>query len=231
MSHMHTPIVERGSLAEPPDLASARPQFSLKALFAVTAWAASLAALAASQLAGWTMLAIGFSLSCLNCSGQLAVCHGRTAQRRLFGTGWLLLVVSLFLPAVKGCGNTTFRGWEAAAASFELPLRLFWESKADSAKVNGFVYGFYCLLAMANLLLAGSPLFLWRLTRGKGEYYGAIFATASAAMWCFSIEPQMLLVGYYVWCLAGLAILCAYRMRWPVLPLMLLPPLLALCGR
>lgn len=228
---MRAPIVECDSSAEPPDLAWPRPQFSLKALLAVTAWVASLAALAASQLAGWTMLAIGFSLSFLNCLGQLGVCQRRTAQRRLFGTGWLLLVVSLFLPAVKGCGNTTFCGWEAAAASFELPLRLFWEPKFDSAKDNAFACGFYCLLAMANLLLAGSPLFLWRLTRGKGGYYGALFATASAAMWCFSIEPQMLLVGYYAWCLAGLAILCAYRMPWSVLPLMLLPPLLALCLR
>lgn len=223
---LQAPLIEYGPSSEAANIVAVRPQFGLKALFCLTTWAASLAALAASHLAGWTVFTVGFSLSCLNCLGRLAACQSGTVQRRLFRIAWFLLAISLLLPSVRGCGDTVSNGWQAATFSFQLPYWLF-----SDPKVGCFAYGFYCLIALANLLLALSPLLLWRLQRGKGRYYGTLLPVAAAAMWCPAIDPKALYVGYYVWCLGGLTILCAYRMHWRMLPLMALPPLLIIMAR
>ena len=92
---------------------------------------------------------------------------------------------------------------------------------------NSTVEGIECL---ANLLIALSPLFLWRLRHGKGQWYSVQFVIAAAAMWCslvINIGPRIApLIGYVVWCLAGLLVLCAFRMRWAMLPLTTLAPFL-----
>lgn len=203
-------------------------QFSLRAVFAATTWIASITGLAVSHVAGWTMFAVGFSLACFNCAGWLAPCHKQTAQTRLFHAAWLLLIASLLLPAVQGCGTTVTPGWHAAVICCEAPfMSLFGETVNDWCG-----YGLYSMLALANLLLALSPLFLCRLRNAKGQAYGALFVTAASAMWCCSMhDTEKFLVGYYAWCSAGLAMLCAFRMRWAVLPLLALAPLLACLAR
>lgn len=88
----------------------------------------------------------------------------------------------------------------------------------------------YAWLTLGNALLLGSPFLLWRLQHDKGRLYGAVLATAVAAMCGLSINDKsrdFFLVGYYVWCLAGVSLLCAYRIRWPTLALMALVVLLA----
>jgi hypothetical protein len=200
-----------------------RPQFSLRAVFGATTWSASVAGLAASHLAGWTMFAIGFSVACCNCAGWLAPCQKGPPQSRVFRLAWLCLFASLLLPAVQGCGTTVHYGWEAGMVCCEVPLMPF----LGEDIVDWFGYALYCLLALANLLLALSPLFLWRLRLGKGHWFGAMFVAAASAMWCLSVsDANNLLVGYYAWCSAGLIVLCAFPMRWAMLPLAAVAPVL-----
>lgn len=199
-----------------------RPQFSLKVIFAVTTWVAAIAALAVSQFSGWIMCAVGLSFVCLNCSGRFAALQRQPGQSRCFQAAWLLLGVSLFLPAMKGCNSTSIYGWEAARVCFQIT---FDPPPEISHQTSGYVL--YCVCAASNVLLLLSPVFLWRLRRGKGRYYGLLLTATVPAMWCFG-DPTQVLIGYYVWCVAGLAILCAFRMRWVMLPLLCIAPMLAL---
>lgn len=205
-------------------IAGSRPQFGLKTIFAFTAWTAAIAGLAVSQFSCWTMFAVGLSLVCLNCWGRLVACQRRSGQARCIQAGWLLLAVSLFLPAMKGCNNTSIVGWEAARASLDAALH---PPSEISHETGGYLL--VCLSGVANVLLAFSPLFLWRLRRGKGAYYGLLLFVAVPAMWCFG-DPAQVLIGYYVWCAGGLAILCAFPMRWAMLPLLAIAPTLAYFG-
>jgi hypothetical protein len=203
---------------------STRPQFSLKVIFAATTWVAAIAGLAVSQFAGWTMCAVGLSVVCLNCSGRLTACQRRPGQSWCFRAAWLLLGLSLFLPAMKGCNGTTIRGWEAAKTCGAIVL----DPPDSRSQWSG--HALFCLCSVANVLLAVSPLFLWRLRQGKGTFYGLLLVTAVPAMWCFG-DPVQVLIGYYVWCAGGLIILCAFRLRWAMLPLVLVALLLVCFAR
>jgi hypothetical protein len=219
-SSLRTPTNQVRSFTECRAGPGGRPQFGLKAIFGFTTWTAAIAGLAVSRFGGWTMFAVGLSLTLLNCSGRLAGCQRPPGQTRCFQAAWLLLMVSLFLPAMKGCNNTSIRGWEAATTCFEIVLDPPPEISRQSSG-----YAVYCLCAAANLLLALSPLFLWRLRRGKGAWYGLLLVVTVPAMWCMG-NSNGLLIGYYLWCAGGLAVMCAFRMRWAMLPLMGATPLL-----
>ncbi|HET6881481.1 MAG TPA: hypothetical protein VFI31_15065, partial [Pirellulales bacterium] len=170
------------------------PQFSLKAIFAATTWAGAIAGLAVSHLAGWTTVAVGFSLAALNCTGRLAAWQTKRGQPRLFALGWMLLAASLLLPAVKGCNNESVKGWEAAMVCGSIAF-----DPPGSAEWPAVVW--YDVLTFGNLPLVLSPLFLWRLRRGKGQLYGTLLAMSCAAMWSVAIrDADKVLVGYYVWC-------------------------------
>ncbi|HEV3020839.1 MAG TPA: hypothetical protein VGX76_00165 [Pirellulales bacterium] len=200
------------------------PQFGLKTIFALVTWTAAIAGLAVSQLAGWTMTAIAFSVGALNCRGRLQGWQWGAAQARVFGVGWSLLALSLFLPAVKGCGNVGVPGWEAAAICAQLVVDP--PASESSGPWRGALL--YAWLTLGNALLLGSPLLLWRLRRERGQFYGTWLAMAVATMCGLSIrdDSRQFLAGYYVWCLAGLSLLCAYRLRWSTLALMGLAVLL-----
>src|SRR5579863_6316188 len=92
------------------------PQFSLKTIFALVTWSAAIAGLAVSQLAGWTMTAVAFSVGALNCRGRLQDWQRGARQTGLFRVGWVLFALSLFLPAVRGCGDNSVPGWQVAIA-------------------------------------------------------------------------------------------------------------------
>ncbi|HVX14131.1 MAG TPA: hypothetical protein VHC22_23295 [Pirellulales bacterium] len=200
------------------------PQFGLKTVFAFVTWIAAIAGLAVSQLAGWTMTAVAFSLGVVNCSGRLDGWQHGAGRTRLFWLGWTILVASLFLPALKGCGNQSIRGWQAAIACGQLVIDPPGNSSDNWAGVLAYVW-----LTLGNALLLGSPFLLWRLQRNGGRIYGTLLAMAVATMCGLSIgyrNGEFFLIGYYVWCLAGLSLLSAYRMRWSTLALMVLAVLL-----
>ncbi len=139
-----------------------------------------------------------------------------------------MLIASLFLPAVKGCGSQGVPGWQAAVTCAQVAIDPPGESTDKSCVV--LLYGW---LVIGNVLLLGSPFLLWRLQRNGGRIYGTLLAMAVASMCGLSIGSKtgdVFLIGYYVWCLSGLSLLSAYRIRWPTLALMALSVLLMHLG-
>lgn len=189
-------------------------QFDLRAMFAFVTAVAAVTRLAVSQFAGWTMVVIAFLLGALNCAGRLRNMQSPSARPRLFRLGWALLAFSLFLPAARGCGEARIEGWRAAGVCGAMVV--------DSLKKGEwYAAGFFGWLSFGNLLLLASPLLLWRLRLGAGRVYNVLLATVIAAMCSLSIRgTHQFLIGYYLWCCAGLSFLCAARMRWPTLLLM-----------
>lgn len=191
-------------------------QFNLRTLFALTAWIAVLMAIAVSSLSAWLMTALGFSMTTMNCAGKLAAIQAPRSHRRAVLTAWWLLLTSLMLPAVRGCGNDAVPGYRAAAVAVLYQLQPPVDQPAETWLA---AYLEFSLLNLANLLLIVSPLFIPRVERGKGQIYGVLLATGAAAMWCTPIgeTPGSLLAGYYVWSLAPLCLLASIGLRWWVL--------------
>lgn len=205
---------------EQPTTEDARPpQFGLKGFFAFITSVAAIAGLAVSQFAGWTMSIVGFALATLNCAGRLETFQGGVAQTRVFRLGWTLLALSLFTPAVKGCGNQNVPGWRAAVLCAHVAI----DPPVGEAASKWQAIVLYGWLTLGNALLLCSPFWLRRLQQGRRRLYSILLATTVTAMCSFSIRnTNHFLVGYYLWCLAGLSLLCAFRMRWPTLALMAL---------
>ena len=187
-------------------------QFSLRAVFCLVAWAACITAWATIRGAGVVVLAVGLSVSALNVRGALNNWQlPSTKGRRLVYCGWMLLLVSLFAPSVRGCGNAPVAGWEAAAAAADVQFRVPGASDAGGLAWSG--YGFYSLINLGNLLLLVSPWALYRARRGKGQAYGALLGVCAVAAWSLPIsQPQEFLVGYYVWSISLLCVLSAFRL-------------------
>jgi hypothetical protein len=186
-------------------------QFSLRGILAFTAWAACTAAWATMRGAGVVVLAVGFSMAALNCRGDLSAWQlpGRRG-RRLVHLAWALLLASLFLPAIRGCSNAPIAGWQAAQACAAVQF-----SPLDPSGIeqHWVAYGYYSLLNLANLLILLSPLALYLAGRGKGQTYAALLGVSAIAVWSAAIDDAggSLLAGYYVWSLAVLCLLSAFR--------------------
>ena len=201
-----------------------RPQFSLRSLLAITAWAAAIMALAVSSLSALVVSAVGFSAAALNCAGKLSMLQTTANRRRAVGLAWLLLLASLGMPAVRGCNNEAVPGYSAAAVALAYQVQPPVSQPAESWVA---AYVEFTWLNLANVLLVLSPLFIRRVERGRGHVYAALLALASAAMWCVPIgeRPGSLLVGYYIWCLAALCVLVSIRLHAWVLAAMAVFPL------
>jgi hypothetical protein len=196
-----------------------RPQFGLRGLFALITWTAAIAGLAVSRLAAWTMLAVTFSLVAVNCAGQLKMLQSGTGQARVFCLGWILLGLSLFLPAVRGCGNERIAGWKAAMICGRLAI----DPPADRSMSKWKVALVYGWLTFGNLLLLFSPLWFWQVRHARGRVYGSLLTTTVALFCVLPIgESNPPLVGYYFWCAAGLTLSCASRPPWATMALMAL---------
>ncbi len=191
-------------------------QFNLRALFALTAWVAMLLAVAVSSRSAWLMAASGFSVTAMNCAGKLTAIQTPRKHRHAVLLAWLLLLSSLMMPAVRGCGDDVVPGYRAAAVAALYQVRPPVEQPSESWLP---AYLEFSLLNFANLLLIVSPLLIHRVERGKGQVYGTLLAAGATAMWCMPIgePPGSLLAGYYVWSLAPLCLLASIRLRWWVL--------------
>ncbi|HXT57118.1 MAG TPA: hypothetical protein VN699_00720 [Pirellulales bacterium] len=188
--------------------ATRRWQFSLRGILSFTAWAACTAAFARLRGTGAAVLIVGLSACALNCRGDLSNWQlpGRRGGKTAY-LAWALLLASLFLPAVRGCSNSSIAGWQAAGAcamaQFSMP---------DPGIEHRWVaYGYYSMLNLANLLLLLSPWALYRARRGKGQCYAAALGICAVAVWSASVDDAGgLLAGYYVWSLAVLCLLSAF---------------------
>lgn len=195
----------------------------MQSLLGFTAWIAAMLAIAVSGAAAWLMAAIGFSVTAMNCAGKLAAVQTPVNHRRAVSLAWLLLLASLLLPVVRGCGNEAVPGWRAAAVACAYQVQPP-VSQPPELWVGAYVE--FTWLNLANLLLILSPLLAWRIQNGKGHVYRVLLAWAATAMWCVPIgeTPNTLLAGYYVWCLAALCLLASLRLRWWVLAPMAIWP-------
>jgi hypothetical protein len=193
-------------------------QFSLRGILAFTSWTACTVAWATIRGAGVVVLAVGFSVAALNCRGDLSAWQlpGRRG-RRLVHLAWALLLASLFLPAARGCSSAPIAGWQAAQACATVQFSPF----DRGVESHWVAYGYYSLLNLANLLMLLSPLALYLARRGKGQTYAALLGISAIAVWSAAIDDAgNFLAGYYVWSLAAMCLLSAFRLGARTLAIM-----------
>lgn len=197
-----------------------RLQFKLRGVFALTTWASCTAALAAWRGAGVVVLSAGTTISALNACGRLA--PWQFPERRsswLVRSAWLLLGLSLCLPAARGCSNQSLAGWQTAWACAAAQVRVLDEEQPP--RWSAFAY--LSMLNLGNLLLALSPLAVWMTKRRAraGRRYAAALGLCAVAIWSLAIgDAGSLLAGYYLWSLSALALLSAFRLHAPTVAAM-----------
>lgn len=196
-----------------------RLQFGLRTIFGLIAWIGYVTAWATHRGAGVVVLAVGLTVSALNVRGVFARWQFPNWQGgRLVYCSWGLLLLSLFSPAVRGCGNSSVPGWSAAYAAAAVQFRL--PQPGDDRP--WVAYAFYSTINLANLMLLLSPWALNRGRRGGGQAYAAILGASAAAVWSAAIDhPHEFFAGYYLWSLAVLCLLSAFRLGGRTLAAML----------
>lgn len=196
-----------------------RFQFSLRELLALTTFAAIAAAVAAVKGPGVFVSAAGLGICYLNHRGALARWQQGKRPWLWLGVAYLLFVVSFaahavdieyFVEGAKASGFIELRGWEAAW--YNLLTAVDEWSKRSASWRWGIGILWTSLLNLANLLLILSPFWAWRLSTGHGSSYGTLAAVSAAAVWCGAVCFQAH-SGYYLWALANLTLLSAWRVR------------------
>jgi hypothetical protein len=204
-------------------------QFSLREAFWFLTAAGGAAALVRFKGWGSLVLSLGLYAAWLNVRGRLG--DVQTARRRpkVFYAAWLLLAASLFLPAMRGCNNSTMKGWETAhlcavaeAAAVERFVIKGERPQAEELPRVVKEVGWITLLNLANLLALLSPLLLWRLQREKGQWLASASAVCAVAVWTVPLKDPHVLIGCYVWCAGFLALTLPYRIGWKAFAAMLL---------
>ncbi|MBW3596666.1 MAG: hypothetical protein KY475_05260 [Planctomycetes bacterium] len=197
----------------------ARWQFSLKSAFLATAVAAGVACLVGYRGFGSLVLSAGLIAAWLNVRGRLDRLQTRKVRPKLFYAGWMLLGASLFLPAMKGCNNQPVYGWQTAylcaVTEAEIVHELVQDSELDAERPLEQVGSFAWITAInaANLLLVLSPLLLWRLQRGQGQFLGAALAIAAVSPWALAMRDPHMFIGCYVWCASFIVLLLSCRIQ------------------
>jgi hypothetical protein len=212
---------------------------SLRGLFLCTTYFAIASALAARWGLGLFVFAIGAGLTWLSFRGYLWWMQTRTARPRVFGGGWLLVAVSLALPALttRGCNNqtTTLHGWQlaqmgamfAGGGAMELvkqavqPESWTWENAGEAAGAAVFAL----MLNLPNAMILVSPWLLYRQQRGKGAVGSALLNCATVSTWIWGTSPgegDELRIGYYIWSAGITLVSLAWRPGWRTLAAMAL---------
>lgn len=207
-----------------------RWQFSLRGMLLLTTVAAVSAAIAAARGIGSLLLSLGVTLTAFNSAGYLR--HLQTARwrPRWVYLGWLVFLTSMFLPAARGCGNSTSAGWEVAwicgASQVDAVVKLATqEDERDNlarqvaqAPMQTLLPHVYLLvLNVSNVVMLLSPAawLLWRQDRGR-ILLGVLVVGASCG-WSItwsSDDASKMEYGYYVWCAAMMLVLTAQRIPW-----------------
>jgi hypothetical protein len=212
---------------------------SLRGLFLCTTYFAIASALAARWGLGVFVFAIGAGLTWLSFRGYLGWMQTRAARPRVFGGGWLLVAVSMALPALttRGCNNqsTTHDGWQLAYAGAMFaggsamefaehvvqPESWTWENAGEAAGAAVFVL----MLNLPNVMVLVSPWLLYRQQRGKGSFGSAVLGCATVSTWIWGTWPgenDELRIGYYVWSAGITLVSLAGRPGWRTLAAMAL---------
>ena len=181
-------------------------QFSLRDLFGLTTVAAIAAALVAAKGVGSLTIVLGLTIAYLNWRGRFARWQRSEMRGRLFIVAWILFGIALLLPSFYVFSKWSL-GWEATwvVACAELDFigghgpfgheNWDWEAALSASGCT--------LLNLANLLTGLSPLWWWRLRRGRGRWLAIAFSLAAVSAWSVAFgEPRGFGIGHYVWCLS-----------------------------
>ena len=143
-------------------------------------------------------------------------------------SAWILLVVSLALPAitVTGCGNNppqTLPGWQVATSCAMSAVDTAREagdlvSQGRQATFEDYRSLMADILAaicfnLPNCLMLFSPFLLWRQQRDRGVWGHYLMGLAAIISWSWGLwASESLRIGYYVWS-SGITLLSLTR--WP----------------
>jgi hypothetical protein len=233
------------AVASTDDIAPARSQLSLQALFLCVTYF-SVASLCALQWGvGVFVAATGVFLTWLGYRGYLWWLQTKQNRSRAFIVAWMLFGVSLALPAatVPGCGSsppTTNRGWELVANGV-----MYGMAVADDARecvvdppsrslerIRDTQLGLInvVLVNLPNVMMLLSPWLLYRQQRVDRGHWSPIWGCAAVSTWTWAITQGWdMLLGYYLWMSAVLLIFLSRPVRWQTLFAMGIVGLICLC--
>ena len=190
-------------------------QFTLRGLLIAVALAAVASALCAAKGIGSLVLFIGLVATWFSWRGYLSRLQTSSARPKMFLSAWLLVGMSLFMPAFGGC-QTEVKGWECAYFCAGIEYELIRDSvvESDQSRLLTTEALTFTLLNLANLMFVLSPLMLYRIWRGKGQFLTTLLAISLPMVWLVPIDaPMQYRIGYYVCCAGLTQIHLSYRTR------------------
>jgi len=185
-----------------------RWQFGLAHLFGFMTWASVASALMAVCGPGTLTVSSGLLMAWLNYTGAFASLQRGRRQAALLWAAWGLFLVSLALPSMPPVfGTSSIYGYEAAYFVLGAPLNVWNRGSVVDLSIPWFL-----LMDAANLLMLVTPLLIWRITRGCGQWLGASLCVALVSTWIVTWDGAMLF-GYFVWVASMLLVLVALPVR------------------
>jgi hypothetical protein len=183
-------------------------QFGLAHLFGLTTWASVAAALVAVCGPGTLTMSAGLLLAWLNYCGAFASLQSGRRQTAVLWAAWGLFLISLTLPSMPPVfGTNSIYGFEAAYFVLGAPLNIW-----NRGSVVDLSIPWLLLMDAANLLMLLTPLLIWRIKRGGGQWLGVSLCVAMVSTWIVTWDGAML-IGYFVWVTSMLFVLVAVPLR------------------
>jgi hypothetical protein len=203
---MQSPAPKEPNAASSPAAAPPRWQFGLKDLFGLMTYAAAALGLVVWFGPGTLITSLGFLIAILNVRGAFARWQRGWVQWVLLVVAWVTFLISLALPCLS---TFSILGWQAAWVYLVAPFeRLF-----GGDEVPGSVWFWLVALDLSNILMAGLPIYLWRLSRERGEWFAAVLCVAMTGVWSLNWGMGFF-VGYFVWCASFQVALVAIPLKW-----------------
>ncbi len=231
---MKTPVTVISSTAEEPPfdrVATPRPQFSIRFLLLLTTAVAAALGLALAK--GWNTLPLSLGLiwATMNAAGVLRfVQHTPRARSNWIWLAWLLFLLSLCLPAAKGCNNELIYGWEVATASAMAEAEgiykvATWDEELQQEQNWGNlgrqIY-VVTMINLCNLALILAPLAIVLFHYDRGYWMTNLVAVTAVLAWAFIVgDNHMPMSGYFVWCLSSAVMIAARPLPWSIWGLMM----------